>query len=400
MAWLMRSSLSKANVLGFVAGAALNAWLKMSQLHHATIRTLEFLWRLLFVSLLAFFLRGGVLWTLAGAIGLPPLVSIVLAIIAGWTVLFSGYALFIWPARDQYGSGVRWRVASICATAYLLALRVAYLCAMPVDRRLAAMSAVPGSPGNLNAGARTILHLRDLGATLLGPNWAGINLPALLCWLVAAWAVFQTAKRIFDKTIAFRALLLFSALPVFFSTGSAFSPASLILAEWALFLWLMTLLRGSRLLQNAAILAAVLFCWNFVPWFFYTDGSLSVWVRLLIFVPCQALLVTPVALIAVPGTFSGCSCAYAQSLTGEQRAACRISLAFSTLAFGLTFWGFIAAGLGIMASGAIWLPLLPFIAARMQKPGGPPSRWWGPVLCVCVVFYGLYYYALAFTVHW
>jgi hypothetical protein len=70
------------------------------------------------------------------------------------------------------------------------------------------------------------------------------------------------------------------------------------------------------------------------------------------------------------------------------------------LAFGLTFWGFVAAGLGIMAGGAIWLPLLPFMAAQMQKAGGPPSRWWAPVLCICVVCYGLYFYALAFTVRW
>jgi len=49
-----------------------------------------------------------------------------------------------------------------------------------------------------------------------------------------------------------------------------------------------------------------------------------------------------------------------------------------------------------MGSGAIWLPLLPVMAAEMQRPGGKPGRWWGVMLYGCVALYGGYLYWLAF----
>jgi len=144
LAWSLRAGLSQANLLGFAAGAALNGWLKARQLPREAKRSPSFLSRLLFVSLLALFLRSGVLGTGARAFDWPWLLAIVPAIVAGWTVLFLGYALFIWPDREQYGSGVRWRVAGIGATAYLLALRAVYLYTLPIDARLSAQIA-PGS---------------------------------------------------------------------------------------------------------------------------------------------------------------------------------------------------------------------------------------------------------------
>ena len=382
-AWSLRAGLSEANLLGFAAGAAFNAWLKMAQLPLDTSRSKSFLSRLAFVSLLSLFLRSGVLAACAQAFAWPALAAILPAIVTGWTVLFLGYALFIWPTRDQYGTGVRWRVASMGATAYLLALRVAYLYAMPVDSRLALL---PGKNSLLSVGNRFTAGLLHFGTMMPGPERAGFNAPALLCWAVAACAVFNAAKQIFDKTTAFRALLLFSVLPVFFWTGAVFAPDTVLLAGWALVLW-----RVSRVPIPAFRAAAVLFFWP-IGWLpgLYIEDRLPPMVRALVFVPWQAILVTPVVLIALARYF------LSRWRTDERRAAGSAAGFCAAVACVAVFAGYLSGKMGIAAGGAIWLPLLPFIAAEMQKPENPPAPWWGPVFYACAICYGLYFYSLAF----
>jgi dolichol-phosphate mannosyltransferase len=379
-AWLLHAGLSQANLLGFAAGAALNAWLKSAQLPRETRRSARFLSRLLFVSLLALFLRSGVLGTCARAFQWPWLAAILPAIVTGWTVLFLGYALFIWPVRDQYGSGVRWRVAAMGATAYLLALRLAYLYTLPVGRSLAGL---PAQVSGLSIGNRLTIGLRHLGVIALGPDRAGLNLPALLCWSVAAWAVFKTAQRLFDKTTAFRALLLFSVLPVFFWAGSIFAPATVLVTAWAFLLWLRAFaLRSDRALEARIAFAVVigLFWWpgGWLPGWSLNIPLTSTLIRALLFIPFQILLITPPALIAARRTGGA----------GEILPAVAVALCV------LVYWA--AGGISLAASGAIWLTLLPFIASEMQKPGSSPARFWSPVIYGCVICYGLYFYWLAF----
>ena len=250
----IKQPLGVANIAAFGCAALLNAWLKTEQLPPETRRSRPFLLRLLFVSLLAFVLRSGILGTCARAFNWPELAAIVPAIIAGWAVMFLGYALFIWPVREQYGSGVRWRVAAIGATAYLFALRAVYLYAMPINRDF-------GGALNVTLADRATGGLVHAAIAIVGSNRAGYNLSALVCWLVTAWAVFQFTKRVFDKTTAFRALLLFSALPVYFYTGAVFGPESVLIAEWAMVLWLLSfaLRLEWRLGCAAAVVTTVIF---------------------------------------------------------------------------------------------------------------------------------------------
>ena len=385
--WL-RTGLSQANLLGFAAGALLNAWLKTAQLSPEVSRSAPFLSRLLFVSMLSLFLRSGVLGTCAQALGWPALAAAAPAIVTGWLVLFLGYALFIWPVRDQYGSGMRWRVAAIGATAYLFAVRVAYLYAMPVDERLAAL---PGDTSGLSIGDRITALLRHFGTMTLGPDRAGFNLPALLCWAVGAWAVFKAARNIFDKTTAFRALLLFSVLPVYFWTGAVFSPASVLVMAWALALWLMTLaLRWRGIGKSFCAVVAVLF-WLLGDWRHgqRLQSDMPALVRMLLFIGLQAVLVTPLALVAIRQAFTR------KRLDERQVAVSAMAIGVGC-ALAIVTMGYLGGGMGLAASGAIWLPLLPFIAAEMQRPGEPPSRWWGPAIYSCVICFGLYFYWLAF----
>ncbi len=299
----LHGSLGNANLLGFAAGALLNAWLKTAQLRGETRRDVPFLSRLLFVSLLAFFLRSGVLATCARALDWPWPVAVLPAIVAGWTVLFLGYALFIWPVRDQYGSGVRWRVAAMGATAYLLALRLAFLYTMPVDPGLAGLGL---ARGNLDLSDRLTLTVEHLGSMILGQSRAGFNLPAILCWAVAAWFVFKAAQRACDKTTAFRALLLFSVLPVFFRLGSVFSPATVLVTAWALLLWFVADSKGDRFMF--CLVSALIF---WVPGWWLSGSRLSgglfdtpAPLRIMLFLGLQAVLVTPVSFLALGRQFA------------------------------------------------------------------------------------------------
>jgi dolichol-phosphate mannosyltransferase len=397
----MRSSLSGANLLGFAAGALLNGWLKRAQLP-AESRTGPVLGaRLVFVSLLALFLRGGVLGTCVRALRWAPQAAILPAIVTGWVVLYLGYALFIWPVREQYGRGVRWRVAAMGAAAYLVALRVVYMYTMPTDARLAA---IPWKADGLTLPERVTAWLRHGGTMAFGGGRAGLNGPALLCWGVGAWAVFKLTQRVMDKTTAFRALLLFSVLPVFFWMGAVFSPDSLLVAGWAVALWLGVFANRRKLgrAQGIAFIVVEAIFWGL--WAqpgVVVESGLSWVARAPLFFVWQAVLVTPLVLIEVARAFtkmravlfkgapaSGAECDREITVA----AAGAVGLVLAAVIGILVFVGYMENRLGLMASGAIWLPLLPWIAADMQKPG----RWWGAVIYGCVVLYGGYLYWLAF----
>ena len=388
-ATFLHARLGVANLIAFAAGAALNAWLKSAQSPYETRRHPRFLTRLAFVSLLALFLRSGVLGTCAALFGWPPLLAILPAIVTGWTVLFLGYALFIWPVREQYGRGVRWRVAAVGATAYLLALRVAFLFTLPIDRHLAVL---PSHTEGVSIGIRLTVALRRLGQFLLGSgSRAGFNCPAILCWGVAAWAVFTITQRIFDKTTAFRALLLVSALPAFFFAGAIFSSATVLVTIWSLVLWLLALALKwppKRTVTVCAAAAAI---------FWFPGGWLPFWrldlrfstmaAHALLFFPYQILLITPVTFLSIAS----------YPWRADER---RIPLAAASCSgiAALAVWiGWTFGYVGLTASAAIWLPLLPFIASEMQPPGRPPVRYWSPIISGCIVCYGLYYCYLAFA---
>jgi 4-amino-4-deoxy-L-arabinose transferase-like glycosyltransferase len=265
---------------------------------------------------------------------------------------------------------------------------VAYLYTLPINRRLAAMS---DWAARLSLGNGITATLRHLGIAILGSNRAGYNLPAILCWCVAAWAVFQTTRRIFDKTTAFRSLLLVSVLPIFFLGGTIFAPDTVLVAAWALVLWWMTFVRrwypAPAVICSAAVVAIFWYPGGWLPGLPVTTTIGSAINRAILFLPVQILLVTPPALLGL---------ARYPWRTDDRRfpaiaaAVCAIGAAIGVFA------EWVHGDLGLTASGAIWVPLLPFIAAQMQPAGQPPARFWNWVIYGCIILYGLYFYWLAF----
>jgi len=109
--------------------------------------------------------------------------------------------------------------------------------------------------------------------------------------------------------------------------------------------------------------------------------------RAMFFLPLQILLVSPPALIGLAR----------YGWRTDSRRLVAIAAAVCAAVAGVeVFAGWTLGVIGFDASGAIWLPLLPFIALQMQPAGKPPGRGWNSVIYGCILLYGVYFYALAF----
>ncbi len=117
--------LGSSHIASFTVATALNYLLKVRSTVVAERRTRD--WRLhcrlLTVSLMALFLRGGVLALLSLGWGWPAQASIVFAVLAGLAVTSSGYA----EAQSSAEAGARARALAIGIIAYTVALRLVYL---------------------------------------------------------------------------------------------------------------------------------------------------------------------------------------------------------------------------------------------------------------------------------
>ncbi len=69
--------------------------------------------------------------------------------------------------------------------------------------------------------------------TLLGHNELGVRAGAFLSWCVGGGFVYALSRRIYDRSTAICALLLFATLPAYFLFGFAMSPDAPLIACWA-----------------------------------------------------------------------------------------------------------------------------------------------------------------------
>lgn len=225
--------LSAAQITAFAVASLFNLVFKIKQRPEPHVAA-QFFWRFGLVAVMAFFLRGGVLALFAQTFSWPPACAILPAILTSAFVGFLGYALFIWPVREQYGRGVRWRVAALGITAFFVALRLVYFSStelLPEEAYYWNYAQHPAL-GYLDH-PPMVAWLIGAGTALLGHNAAGVRLGALLCWLIATFFLFKLARNFFDKSTAFRAMMLLAVLPAFFGVGSVMTPDAPLVACWA-----------------------------------------------------------------------------------------------------------------------------------------------------------------------
>jgi len=224
--------LGSSHIASFAVATALNYLLKVRSTVVAERRTRD--WRLhcrlLTVSLMALFLRGGVLALLSLGWGWPAQASIVFAVLAGLAVTSSGYA----EAQSSAEAGARARALAIGIIAYTVALRLVYLGSVEL---LPEEAYYWNYARHLDIGyldhPPMVAWLIKVGTAAFGQSQFGVRAGALCCGVITSVFTYRLTRNLFDEATALAAVVLAQALPFFFLSGLLMTPDAPLTAAWA-----------------------------------------------------------------------------------------------------------------------------------------------------------------------
>jgi dolichol-phosphate mannosyltransferase len=224
--------LRSSHIASFAAATALNYLLKVRSAVVAAGRTRD--WglhsRLLAVSLMALFLRGGVLGLLTLDWGWPAPVSILFAVIAGMAVTAPGYSATLSSAAGS----ARARAIAVGLIAYAFALRLVYLGSVEL---LPEEAYYWNYSRHLDIGyldhPPMVAWLIRAGTAAFGQSQFGVRLGAMCCGLITSVFAYRLTRNLFDEATALLALVLAQVLPFFFLSGLLMTPDAPLTAAWA-----------------------------------------------------------------------------------------------------------------------------------------------------------------------
>ena len=226
----------EAHIASFTLAGALSYFFFRRE--NASLQTNHPSWvfplRFLLVFFMALILRSGLLGALTGPLAWNPFWAIWPALAMGGLVKYIGSCFFIWPIKDHHGSGIRWRVISLGLLCYFCLMRLLY---MGQTDLLPEEAYYWSYSRNLDNGyldhPPMISWLIHAGTTLFGHNAFGVRIPIFFCWIAAAVFMFKLAQSLYDKSTAFRTLLLMQLLPIFFMVGLVATPDAPLVACWS-----------------------------------------------------------------------------------------------------------------------------------------------------------------------
>jgi dolichol-phosphate mannosyltransferase len=228
--------LGPAHIASFGIAAVLNYFVKVRGSVVVAGRTadLRLYGHLLVVSLLALFLRGGVLGLLANVWGWPAQVAILFAVAATVGVTLPGYALALGSSTWTIGSGTRWRTLAVGLVGAAFLLRLVFM---------GQMELIPEESYYWNYGQHLDIGYLDhppmvawlirLGTAVFGDTEFGVRSGALGCAAVAAFFAYRLTRNLFGEPSALIALVLMQVLPFFFLAGLLMTPDVPLTAAWA-----------------------------------------------------------------------------------------------------------------------------------------------------------------------
>jgi dolichol-phosphate mannosyltransferase len=224
--------LRSSHIASFAAATALNYLVKVRSAVVAAGRTHDgaLHGRLLAVSLMALFLRGGVLGLLTLGWGWPAWVSILFAVIAGTAVTAPGYSAMLSSAAGS----ARARALAVGLIAYAFALRLVYLGSVEL---LPEEAYYWNYSRHLDIGyldhPPMVAWLIRVGTAAFGQSQFGVRVGAMCCGLIASVFVYRLTRNLFDEATALLALVLAQVLPFFFLSGLLMTPDAPLTAAWA-----------------------------------------------------------------------------------------------------------------------------------------------------------------------
>jgi dolichol-phosphate mannosyltransferase len=224
--------LRSSHIASFAVATASNYLLRVRPRVVAEKRTWD--WRLhcrlLAVSFMALFLRGGVLGLLSLDWGWPAQVSILFAVLAGLAVTAPGYAEVLSPAEG----GARARALAIGFIAYAFALRLVYLGSVEL---LPEETYYWNYSRHLDIGyldhPPMVAWLIRIGTAAFGQSQFGVRAGALCCGVITSIFTYRLTRNLFDEATALAAVVLAQVLPFFFLSGLLMTPDAPLTAAWA-----------------------------------------------------------------------------------------------------------------------------------------------------------------------
>jgi dolichol-phosphate mannosyltransferase len=191
--------------------------------------------RFLTVSLLALSFRSAVLLLLLTTWHWQAQTAILVALLSGATVLFVGIAVCaVTESWSNEMSASRWPLVTLTILIYLLALKLTFM---------GVVNLIPEEAYYWNYAQHLDLSYLDhppavawliwLSTFVLGKSELSVRVPAFICWIIAALFMFRLTLNMFDKTVAFRTILLLAVLPIYFGLGFFMTPDAPLYAAWA-----------------------------------------------------------------------------------------------------------------------------------------------------------------------
>ena len=129
---------------------------------------------------------------------------------------------------------IRWRLLALAALGYVVLLRFVFL---------GSLNLLPEEAYYWNYAQHLDIGYLDhppmvawmiwIGTKLFGNTEFAVRIGASLSWLIAAFFCFQLARNLYDKTVAFVAVMIFCTLPFFFATGMLMTPDAPLTAAWS-----------------------------------------------------------------------------------------------------------------------------------------------------------------------
>ncbi len=230
-------SLGNAHILSFVGNAVpnylLNAFATM-KIGNRQLALRQF-GRFWVIALMTLFLRGGVIATFTDSFGWVPQHAIIPAVAASAIIYSLGMTFWVFPPAGLLQAGrLENPVTAVAVVAYMVLLRLFYL----------------GGPELLPQEAYYWIYAQHLDIGYLdhppmvawiiwvfkgvaGDTEIGVRFGAFFSWFVASYFMFKLTRNLFDRSTAFRVLLLLATLPFFSAAGFLMTPDAPLVACWA-----------------------------------------------------------------------------------------------------------------------------------------------------------------------
>lgn len=244
--WMIsrETGLALAHIASFLVAICINyamnaTWsFRANDIYH--LQWTQFI-RFLTIGALSLLLRGGVLALCVHILNMSPSVAIFPAIAATAMVNYLGTAFYVFPNGQHFPSQhMRWRVAAVGVVGFCILLRLIYLgLAQLIPDEAYYWQYAQHMDLSFYDHPPMVAWLIWLSTAIFGDNEAGVRAGAFVCSLLVLGFLYAYAQNLYDKSTAFRAILLFSVLPMGFASGFLMTPDAPLAAAWMAALFFM-----------------------------------------------------------------------------------------------------------------------------------------------------------------